>query len=47
MEKTLNVDEMPLYKVFNDDFLFTIPFAQRPYSWTEEEAGELLDTLTW
>ncbi|WP_170287618.1 DUF4357 domain-containing protein [Aquibacillus halophilus] len=45
MEKTLNAEEMPLHKVFSDDFLFTIPSVQRPYSWTPEEAGELLDDL--
>lgn len=45
MKKTLNADEQPLYKVFSDEYLFTIPSVQRPYSWTEEEAGELLDDL--
>ena len=45
MEKTLNAEEMPLYKVFSDEFLFTIPSVQRPYSWTTEEAGELLEDL--
>lgn len=36
---------MPLYKVFSDDYLFTIPPVQRPYSWTTDQAGELLDDL--
>lgn len=45
MKKTLSAEEMPLYKVFSDDFLFTIPTVQRPYSWTTDEAGELLDDL--
>jgi uncharacterized protein with ParB-like and HNH nuclease domain len=45
MKKTLSAEEMPLYKVFSDDFLFTIPSVQRPYSWTSDEAGELIDDL--
>ncbi|MDQ0221426.1 DUF262 domain-containing protein [Peribacillus cavernae] len=45
MKKTLNAEEMPLYKVFSDDYLFTIPSVQRPYSWTSDEAGDLLDDL--
>lgn len=45
MQKTLNAEEMPLYKVFSDDFLFTIPSVQRPYSWTSDQAGDLLDDL--
>ena len=45
MKKTLSAEEMPLYKVFSDDYLFTIPSVQRPYSWTSDEAGELLDDL--
>jgi uncharacterized protein with ParB-like and HNH nuclease domain len=35
----------PLSKIFNDDFLFTIPNYQRPYAWTTEETGQLLDDL--
>ncbi|PIC76136.1 hypothetical protein CSV74_12760 [Sporosarcina sp. P19] len=45
MKQTLNAKEMPLYKVFSDDYLFTIPAVQRPYSWTTEEAGDLLNDL--
>jgi uncharacterized protein with ParB-like and HNH nuclease domain len=45
MKKTLSAEEMPLYKAFSDDFLFTIPSVQRPYSWTTDEAGDLLDDL--
>jgi uncharacterized protein with ParB-like and HNH nuclease domain len=45
MHTTLNAQEMPLHKVFSDDFLFTIPSVQRPYSWTTDQAGELLDDL--
>ncbi|WP_245640151.1 DUF262 domain-containing protein [Paenibacillus dakarensis] len=42
---TLSAQEMPLHKVFSDDYLFTIPAVQRPYSWTTDQAGELLDDL--
>ncbi|WP_114570646.1 DUF262 domain-containing protein [Exiguobacterium flavidum] len=45
MKNTLTAQETPLHKVFSDDYLFTIPPVQRPYSWTTDEAGELLDDL--
>ncbi|MBY0053380.1 DUF262 domain-containing protein [Brevibacillus agri] len=45
MKTTLFAQETPLHKVFSDDYLFTIPSVQRPYSWTTNEAGELLDDL--
>ncbi|WP_235357071.1 DUF262 domain-containing protein [Bacillus alveayuensis] len=45
MHTPLNAQEMQLHKVFSDDILFTIPSVQRPYSWTTEQAGELLDDL--
>lgn len=45
LQKTLTAEEMPLHKVFSDDYLFTIPSVQRPYSWTTTEAGDLLDDL--
>lgn len=37
--------QYPLNKIFSDDFAFEIPNYQRPYAWTTEEAGELLDDL--
>jgi hypothetical protein len=37
--------EYPLRKVFSNDFVFSIPRYQRPYSWTGVQAGELLDDL--
>jgi len=37
--------EFPMRKIFSNDFNFKIPLYQRPYSWTTEEAGELLDDL--
>ena len=38
--------EFPIRKIFSNDFNFTIPLYQRPYSWTTEQACELLDDLT-
>src|SRR3712207_1048229 len=43
--KTLSAQEQPLAKIFSDDFAFSIPGYQRPYAWTTEHAGELLDDL--
>src|SRR5438270_686854 len=37
--------EFPLFKIFSNDFNFAVPLYQRPYSWTTEQAGELLDDL--
>src|SRR5690606_7665429 len=37
--------EHPLKEIFSDDFVFEIPSYQRPYSWTTEQAGELLEDL--
>ena len=37
--------EYPIRKIFSNDFVFRIPLYQRPYSWTTEQAGELLDDL--
>ncbi len=37
--------EFPIRKIFSNDFNFRIPLYQRPYSWTTEQAGELLDDL--
>lgn len=45
MHSTLTAQETPLHKVFSDDYLFIVPSVQRPYSWTTEQAGELLDDL--
>ncbi|MEN0645446.1 DUF262 domain-containing HNH endonuclease family protein [Alkalicoccobacillus gibsonii] len=45
MKTKLTAHETPLYKVFSDDYLFTVPSVQRPYSWTTEEAGDLLDDI--
>lgn len=37
--------EFPVRKIFSNDFNFRIPKYQRPYSWTTEQAGELLADL--
>jgi len=35
--------QFPLREVFSDWFAFSIPYYQRPYAWTTEQAGELLN----
>jgi hypothetical protein len=42
---TIRGSEYPIKKIFSDDFVFTIPLYQRAYSWTTEEAEELLQDL--
>lgn len=37
--------EYPLAKIFSSDFDYEVPSFQRPYAWTEEEAGALFDDL--
>ncbi len=37
--------EYAIKKVFSNDFVFTIQRYQRPYAWTTEQAGELLEDL--
>lgn len=45
MKQTIEAKEQELKRIFSDDYLFEIPAFQRPYSWTTEQAGELLDDL--
>jgi hypothetical protein len=45
MTTKISGHEAPVGKIFSDDFVFTIPSYQRPYSWEKEQAGELLDDL--
>ncbi len=43
---TIHGSEYPIRKIFSDDFFFTIPRYQRPYSWTTEQSEELYQDLT-
>lgn len=45
MAKMIEGKEHPIKKVFCEDFVFSIPLYQRPYAWTKEEAGELIEDL--
>ncbi len=45
--ETIKAAEKALKDVFCDQYVFRIPPYQRPYSWTEEQAAELLDDLQW
>ncbi|MDA3671200.1 DUF4357 domain-containing protein [Burkholderia cenocepacia] len=42
---TLTAKEQTLQKIFSDEYVFTIPGYQRPYSWGNDQAQELLDDL--
>ncbi|WP_336966653.1 DUF262 domain-containing HNH endonuclease family protein [Sphingobium aquiterrae] len=45
MASTLSAHEKKVGQIFSDEFQFNIPGYQRPYAWTPEQAGELLDDL--
>ena len=45
MPAQITANQWPLSKVFSNDYLFEIPFYQRPYSWREEHVSTLLDDL--
>lgn len=45
MAKTLVAHEQAIQKVFSDDYVFRIPDYQRPYSWTTDQARELVEDL--
>lgn len=45
MTSTLTAKEQPLSRIFSDDYVFSIPGYQRPYSWGTDQAQELLDDL--
>jgi hypothetical protein len=38
-------EQHPIGEVFSERYAFSVPPYQRPYSWTTEHAGELLDDL--
>lgn len=45
MASAIHATEKPLFRVFSNDFAFSIPAYQRPYAWTREQASELLTDL--
>ena len=47
MSETIVAKELQLGKIFDDDYRFEIPDFQRPYAWTTEQTGELLDDLLY
>ena len=42
---SIDTRQCEIKKIFSDDFVFSIPLYQRPYAWTTEEAGVLLEDL--
>ena len=47
MPSTIKAEEQQIMRVFSNDYAFLIPEYQRPYTWTTEETGELLDDLIY
>ena len=47
MPETIKAAELSLVGIFNDNYRFEIPDYQRPYSWTTEQTGELLDDILY
>jgi len=45
MATKIHGQECSLSKVFSNDFVFTMPLYQRPYSWEKEQAQQLLDDI--
>ncbi|MEH1824918.1 MAG: DUF262 domain-containing protein [Nostoc sp.] len=45
MPVAIHATEKPLFRVFCNDFAFSIPAYQRPYAWTKDQASELLSDL--
>lgn len=42
---TIEASEKPILDIFCDKYVFRIPSYQRPYAWTTEQVGELLDDI--
>ncbi len=42
---SISAEKMAVKEIFSDNYLFTIPNYQRPYSWEEEHCTQLLDDL--
>lgn len=47
MRETITAHEAPVVNIFNDKYRFVIPPYQRPYAWTTDQAGELLDDVLY
>lgn len=45
MSETIEAKELQLVSIFDDNYRFEIPEYQRPYAWTTEQTGDLLDDL--
>ena len=45
MSEAIEARELQLVSIFSDSYRFEIPEHQRPYAWTTEQTGELLDDL--
>lgn len=45
MTKKISGAEFPIAKIFSSDFDYVIPSYQRPYAWTNVQAGELFSDL--
>ena len=45
MSKKISGAEYPVAKIFSSDFDYAIPSYQRPYAWTEVQAGDLFSDL--
>ena len=43
----IKAHETPVFKIFSNDYRFLIPPYQRPYAWTTDQAGELLDDILY
>ena len=43
MSETIEAKELQLVSIFSDNYRFEIPDYQRPYAWTTEQTGALLD----
>jgi len=47
MPVNIHATELPLFKIFSNDFAFSIPRYQRPYSWTTEQASDLYSDISF
>ncbi len=45
-QQPITAHQFPIARIFSDDYVFSVPNYQRPYAWTTEQAGELIDDLT-